>query len=189
MTRTTPAPRRLIDRYAGSFDVTDTVVTAVDAEPAAVAQALEELDPAATITRALAPLGAAGRPAVPPELLESRPGEEYVFGLVWANDGEGSGSVSAALGIAVRPGAADGTTLAATVRFAAEGSAPRERLLDSWGAVGAASRAFVREALRSVKERAEDDEAPVPGRAGPPRFSLPHRAARGGPARLVAVAA
>jgi hypothetical protein len=78
---------RPIDDYAPSFDVTNTLVVRVDAQPAAVDAALEQLDLTASAAAALSAFGGVDRVALAPALLAAQPGPELVFGLVWRYDG------------------------------------------------------------------------------------------------------
>jgi hypothetical protein len=81
-TQPSPYPAGSIDDYAPTFDVTDTLVVKVDAEPEAVGAALEHLDLTASVAVAFSVFGGVDRVALGPALLAAKPGRELVFGLV-----------------------------------------------------------------------------------------------------------
>lgn len=164
---------RLIDAYADQFDVTDTRVVLVDADPAAVLEALEHLDLAAPATSAIRALGIANRIALAPTLLDAGAGAERVYGLVWRIDGgaaariepgevgtfAGPGHVKVFWDVRVRPGAESGSTLSSTARFVATDAAAREHLAAAWGIVGAVSAVLSRRALTTLKRYAEREHS------------------------------
>ena len=74
---------RLIDAYAGAFDITQTQVVLVDADPATVAPGLQRLRLSSTATAAIEALGIGGRLAAGPAQLAARDAYERVYGLLW----------------------------------------------------------------------------------------------------------
>jgi hypothetical protein len=167
---------RPIDDYAPTFDVTDTLVVKVDAEPAAVSAALAHLDLTTSAAAALSAFGG-DRLALAPALLAAQPGPELVFGLVWRYEGatetvdpaniqtfDTPGHVKVIWDLSVQPDALEGTWLSMTRRFAATDETIRTRLLDSWGIIGTVADSLARRIVAAVKAHAEDwDEPPARG--------------------------
>jgi hypothetical protein len=164
---------RPIDDYAPTFDVTDTLVATVDAEPEAVSAALEQLDLTASAAAALSALGGVHRVALAPALLAARPGQELVFGLIWRHEGatetvdpasvqtfDTPGHVKVIWDLSVQPGALEGALLSMTRRFAATDAATRARLLDNWGIIGTVAGSLARRTVAAVKAYAEDWHRP-----------------------------
>jgi CRP/FNR family cyclic AMP-dependent transcriptional regulator len=158
-----------IDDYAPTFDVTDTLVVKVDADPEAVGAALEHLDLTASVAAAVSAFGGADRIALAPALLAAQPGRELVFGLVWRYEGptetvdparfqtfDTPGHVKLIWDLRVEPGALEGAFLSMTRRFAATDEATRARLLDSWGIIGTVADSLARRIVAAVKAHAED---------------------------------
>jgi hypothetical protein len=133
--------RRLIDTHAHTFDVSDTRVVPVDAQPAAVLAAVERVELSRTVVRAIEALGLADRLALSPTRLESRSGGEHVYGMAGRLDGVPAERV-------------DPHDLGA--RFVCTDNASRERLRAAWGALGPASAALSKRALAAVKRYAEE---------------------------------
>jgi hypothetical protein len=175
---------RAIDAYAGSFDVTNTLVVTVHAEPQTVREALERLDLAASAARSLDALGVGERVALAPSLLAAAAGPELVFGLIWRLAGpattidprsvaacEVPGHVKVIWDLRLQPDALDGALLSATRRFTATDAAARARLLAAWGIIGSVADSLSRRMLTAVKRCAEDrdedfDHAPSPVSTG-----------------------
>jgi hypothetical protein len=162
---------RGIDAYARSFDVTNTLVVTVDAEPQTVREALDRLDLAASAARALDALGVGDRIALRPSLLAAAPGPELVFGLVWRLAGPATtidprsvgacdvpGHVKVIWDLRVQPGALEGALLSATRRFISTDEAARARLLAAWGIIGSVADSLSRRMLTAVKRCAEERE-------------------------------
>jgi len=160
---------RRIDQYARTFDVTDTLVVTVDAEPEAVREALDRLDLTASAARALDALGVADRVALAPSLLAAGPGWELVFGLVWRLTGPATtidarnvrafdvpGHVKVIWDLRVEPGALEGALLSTTRRFTATDEAARARLLAAWGIIGTFAKSHSHRTLTAIKRYAED---------------------------------
>jgi hypothetical protein len=177
MTREYPA--RPIDDYAPTFDVTDTLVVKVDAEPEATGAALEHLGLTASAAAALSAVGGVDRMALAPALLAAKPGPGLVFGLVWRYGGptetvdpaniqtfDTPGHVKVIWDLRVQPDALEGAWLSMTRRFAATDEATRTRLLDSWGIVGTVANSVARRIGAAVKAYAEDWHEP-PARGEP----------------------
>jgi hypothetical protein len=156
MTATTiphSSSERLIDGHAAAYDVTDSFVIMVDAEPET---ALETYDAAGAAERFAARVGALG-PATGAALIASTPGRESVYGLTFSL---GAGrEVDVVWDVQARPAALDGSALATTVRFVARGEDARELLLSRWGAIGIVSSDTSRRSLRAIRERAEERRA------------------------------
>jgi hypothetical protein len=189
---------RRIDEYAGIFDVTDTLVVTVDAEPQTVGEALERLDLMASAARALDALGVADRVALAPSLLAAEPGRELVFGLVWRVAGEATtidprsvpacdvpGHVKVIWDLRVEPGALGGALLSTTRRFTATDEAARARLLAAWGILGTFAKSLSQRTLTAVKRYAEDHDddfghtaSPVSIRSRPASLQNGRRAAQ-----------
>jgi hypothetical protein len=110
---------RLIDTHARRFDVTDTRVVLVDASPAAVHAAGERL---------------ADRLVLAPTRLESRNGEEQIYGMAARLDGapDHPGYVKVIWDVRVEPGPESGTTLSMTTRFVSTNRSSRESLRTAW---------------------------------------------------------
>jgi hypothetical protein len=179
-----PKAARLIDTYAQTFDVTETRVVLVDAHPAAVFGAVEHLELARTVVQAIEALDLADRLALAPTRLESRKGDERVYGMAARLDGVPADSVDPHdLGAFDRPGylkviwdvrveagGETGTILSTTTRFVSTDHSSRERLGAAWGVLGPVSAAVSKRALASVKRYAEDqDEPPSLGSVDVPR--------------------
>jgi hypothetical protein len=158
-----------IDEYAGTFDVTDTLVVSVGAEPETVREALDRVDLTAPVTRALEALGVADRLALPPSLLAAKPGTGLVLGLVWRVAGPAKtidarsvrafdlpGHVKMLWDLRVEPGAGDGALLSTTRRFIATDDAARARLLGAWGVIGTFAQSLSQRTLTAIKRYAED---------------------------------
>jgi hypothetical protein len=169
-----------IDEYARTFDVTDTLVVTVDAEPQTVRQALDRLDLAASAARALDALGVADRAALAPSPLAAAPGPELVFGLVWRLAGPATtiapcsvpaydvpGHVKVIWDLRVRPGALEGALLSTTRRFTATDDAARARLLTAWGIIATIANSLSRQTLTAIKRYAEDRDGDVDHAASP----------------------
>jgi hypothetical protein len=187
MTTTQPpmSARSRIDEYARTFDVTNTLVITVDAEPQTVRDALEHLDLAAPAARTLHALGATDRVALAPTLLAAAPGPQLVFGLVWRIAGpattidasrlpafEAPGHVKVIWDLRVQPHALEGALLSTTRRFTATDDATRERLLAGWGIIGSVAHSLSQRTLTAIKRYAEDDDEL--GRAPRPLSIRPH---------------
>jgi hypothetical protein len=173
-----------IDEYARTFDVTDTLVVTVDAEPQTVRDALERRDLAASAAHKLDALGVTDRIALAPSLLAAGPGPELVFGLVWRVAGSATtiepsslrafqvpGYVKVIWDLRVQPGALEGALLSTTRRFVATDDAARARLFAAWGIIGTFAKGLSQRTLAAVKRYAEDcDElghAASPASIGP----------------------
>lgn len=168
-------PARLIDTYAHTFDVTDTRVVLVDANPAAVLGGVERVDLPRTVVRAIEALGAGDRLALAPTRLEAGRRPEHVYGMAWRVDGgpaervhphhlrafDRPGYVKVIWDVRVEAGGETGTLLSTTTRFVSTDHESRERLGAAWGVLGMASAALSKRALAAIKRYAEDqDERP-----------------------------
>jgi hypothetical protein len=169
-----------IDDHAPTFDVADTLVVKVDAEPAAVGAALEHLDLTASAAAALSAFGGVDHVALAPALLAAQPGPELVFGLVWRYEGptetidpasvqtfDTPGHVKVIWDLSVQPDALEGAWLSMTRRFAATDETTRARLLDGWGIIG------------TVADSSLGESSPPSRRT--PRTGTSHRPATGRP--------
>jgi hypothetical protein len=165
---------RLDDGYLPTFDVTDTFVLAVDAEPETVREALERLALTDSATRGLCALGAADRLALAPARLAAPPGSDLVFGLVWRVEGSAQalapsefeafdmpGHVKVTWDLGARSSAAGGSFLSNTTRFAATDEIARARLLAGWAVLGPLGKRLAKGALAAVKAYAEERDEPT----------------------------
>lgn len=166
---------RLIDTYARSFDITETQVALVDAQPATVAAALERLPLSGPATAAMDALGIAGWLAAGPAQLATRGRYERVYGLVWQlttgtpvrlepqdiPNFEEPGHVKVIWDVEIAPGAHDGAVLSSTRRFLATDDPARASLLTAWGLVGAVSAVLSRRALATLRSYAEELDEPA----------------------------
>jgi hypothetical protein len=166
---------RLIDTYADGFDVSETRVVLVDAQPSAVFDAVERLDLSRTVVQAIEALGLADRIALAPTRLESRKGEEHVYGMAVRLDGASArhGCVKVIWDVRVEAGGESGTTLSTTTRFVSTDHSSRERLKAAWGVLGPAAAALSKRSLAGVKRYAEDREEPPLGRSKQPHSRTP----------------
>jgi hypothetical protein len=158
--------RRLIDDYARPFDISQTQVVLVDAQPATVAAGLQRVSLSAPAMTAIEALGITGRLAAGPSQLAARGAYERVYGVTWqlapgARDGSAAPDrVKVVWDVDIRAGALDGAVLASTTRFVAADDAARASLLAAWALVGAVSTALCKRALATLKGYAEEqDEA------------------------------
>jgi hypothetical protein len=162
---------RGIDEYARIFDVTNTLVVKVDAEPQAVCAALERLDLSALAARALDALGVADRVALAPVLLAGGRGPQIVLGLVWRVAGPATtidasrlrafdvpGHIKVIWDLRVEPAGLEDALLSTTMRFAATDDAARARLLAAWGIIGTFAKSLSQRTLTAIKRYAEDSE-------------------------------
>ena len=169
VTQSPPTPNNPIDCYAQSFDVTDTLVLAIDEEPERLREALEILDLTSPAVRALEALGATDRLALAPTLLAIESGPALVFGLVWRYDGPAvavdparvrafdiPGHVKVIWDVRIRPDGLEGAVLSSTRRFTATDDAARARLLDGWGVIGTVAKSVSRRILATVERHAEE---------------------------------
>jgi hypothetical protein len=149
---------RLIDTHARRFDVTDTRVVLVDASPAAVHAAGERL---------------ADRLVLAPTRLESRNGEEQIYGMAARLDGapDHPGYVKVIWDVRVEPGPESGTTLSMTTRFVSTDRSSRESLRAAWGVLGPVAAALSNRALAAIKRYAEDRDE-LPSLASVPELAL-----------------
>ena len=160
-----------IDEYARNFDVTNTLVVRVDADPQSVRDAVEHLDLSAPAARTLHALGVTDRVALAPTLLAAGPGPQLVFGMVWRIAGpataidpfhlpafEVPGHIKVIWDLRIQPGALDGALLSTTRRFTATDDAARARLLAGWGVIGTFAQSLSERTLAAIKRYAEDDD-------------------------------
>ena len=152
------------------FDVTDTRVVLIDADPDTVLDAVERVEPARTVGQAIEALGLADRLALPPMQLEAVEGREYVYGMAWRVESgateavapqhlrtlERPGYVKVIWNVRVEAGGETGTMLSTTTRFVSTDEVSRERLAAAWAVVGRASAALSKRALAAIKSCAED---------------------------------
>jgi hypothetical protein len=160
--------RRLIDDYAGPFDISQTQVVLVDAQPATVAAGLQRLSLSNPAMTAIEALGIAGRLAAGPSQLAARGAYERVFGLTWqlaagARDAAAPGSVKVVWDVEVSAGALDGAVISSTTRFVATDDAARASLLAAWPLVGTVSTALSKRALATLRGYAEEQDEAVFG--------------------------
>jgi hypothetical protein len=161
------APHR-VARHARA--VGDSLTIPLDAEPRAVVAALDRVDLAAPIARALQALDLAGRVVLSPAVVGPAGGGGLALGLIWrigptapeqrvephAFEAFGSrGHVKVRWEVQVRAAGDGGSFLSIATRFTATDDDSRERLLDAWGLVGPLSQTIARRAARTVKARAE----------------------------------
>jgi hypothetical protein len=150
--------------------VGDSLTIPLDAEPRAVVAALDRVDLAAPVARALEALDLAGRVVLSPAVLGPAGGGGLALGLIWrigptapeqrvephAFEAFGSrGHVKVRWEVQVRAAADGGSFLSIATRFTATDDDSRARLLDAWGLVGPISRNLARRAARTVQARAE----------------------------------
>jgi hypothetical protein len=184
---------RLIDTYSHPFEVTETRVVLVDADPGAVLGAAERVDLGRTVAQAIEALGVGDRLALAPARLEAGSGREHVYGMALRVDGgpaervnphqlrafDRPGYVKVIWDVRVEAGGETGTLLSTTTRFVSTDHESRERLEAAWGVLGMASAALSKRALAAIKRYAEDREErprfdPVEGSASrrESRFAL-----------------
>src|SRR5215211_7219376 len=94
-------PQRLIDGHAAAFDVTDTLVVAVQADPRRVSRALAGCDLAGIADRALRAAGV--RPVPAPALVAVRPGREAVLSAGWRAGRDATSGVTLVRDVRVEP--------------------------------------------------------------------------------------
>jgi len=145
----------LIDTHAPAYEVTNTYVVVIDAEPGTVVAGVNRLD-----------LGT--KPA--PVRLPGGDAHERVHELTWRVDGCLS-RIRAIWDVRVEGDGEGGTILSTTTRFVATDDVARERLLGAWGEIGRATRKLAKAALDAVKRYAEELEGPV-ARSTPLPFPL-----------------
>jgi hypothetical protein len=169
------------------FDVTDTRVVMVDAQPAAVRRAARRLELARPVVQAIEAVGLADRLALAPTRLDSREGEEQVYGMVGRLHGvlaervephelaafDRPGHVKVIWDIRVKAGGETGAILSTTTRFIATDPSSRDRLRAAWGVLGPASAALSKRTLAAVKRYAEDQDERQAARASNPRPAYP----------------
>jgi hypothetical protein len=163
---------RLLDTYARTFDITETRVVLVDAEPSTVLAGLARLPLSGPAMTAIQRLGIADRLAFGPAALTARTGLEQVYGLVWrltagppeqleAHDVQGfagPGYVKIVWDVQVHAGADTGATLASTMRFVATDDTARKSLRAAWALVGPVSTALSTRALATLRNYAEEND-------------------------------
>jgi hypothetical protein len=171
---TTPADTgtaRLIDLHAETYDITDTRVALVDADPASVLAAARRLELTRSIVQAMASLGVADHLALFPMALDADGARESVYGMVWRVHGphtegisphelrafERPGYVKVIWDVRVEAGGESGTILSTTTRFVSTDQVTRERLAEAWGIVGPASKALATRGLAAIKRSAEGE--------------------------------
>jgi hypothetical protein len=155
------APALLIDVHAPAYDISNSHVVIVDAEPATVLAGVDRVR--------------VGMPVPEPISLLAAAGSERVYATAWRG-------VKVVWNLRVTPGGESGAVLSATTRLVASDDAARERLLGSWGAVGPVTTAAAKRALAAIKRYAEDQQeraanGPVALRPVPPRRPALARAA------------
>jgi hypothetical protein len=161
-----------IDTYSHPFEVTETRVVLVDADPGAVLGAAERIDLGRTVAQAIEALGVGDRLALPPARLEAGSGREHVYGMALRVDGgpaervnphqlrafDRPGYVKVIWDVRVEAGGETGTLLSTTTRFVSTDHESHERLEAAWGVLGMASVALSKRALAAIKRSAEDRE-------------------------------
>jgi hypothetical protein len=162
----------LIDDYLVAFDVTDSLVTAVewDGENGAL-EGLALLDLGTPVTRTLGSFGIADRLALAPVLLAATPCQELVFGMVWRIEEPASeqtiepsafvafddpGYLKVIWDVRLRPADGGRAFLSTTTRLVATDEVMRARLLAGWGVTGRLFESLSRQTLAAVKAYADD---------------------------------
>jgi hypothetical protein len=152
--------------------VNDSLTIAVDAEPAAVLEALRVVDMVGSLTRVLRALGAGSRLALPPTILSRAGSDALRLGVVWrVIDGDAvrvvgadafdafhrPGHVKASWELSVTATGYAGTHLSIGTSLLATEPDAYARLLDAWPALGPLSRGLAQRAARGIRSRAEDE--------------------------------
>jgi hypothetical protein len=154
-----------------AFDMADTRVVLIDADPATVLSAVERLGLGRTVLDAVESLGVGDRIALAPTPLAAAEDRERVYGMAWRVDGGAADSIAAhELATFERPGYVkvtwemrieaggdSGTILSTRTRFVATDASSRERLATAWAIVGPLSAALSKRALAAVKLMAEEE--------------------------------
>jgi hypothetical protein len=151
-----PSSGRLIDRHAAAYDITNSHVVVVDAEPAAVLAGVDRLP-----VRAPVP--------VPGRLLDAD-GSERVYATAWRG-------VQVVWDLRVTPGGESGAVLSATTRFVADDEAARDRLLSAWATIGPLVATVAKRGLAAIKRYVEEQEEPAAAGVWPSRRLTLARAA------------
>jgi hypothetical protein len=179
----------MIDAHAPTFDVTNSHVVAVDADPATVLAGLDRLDLTTPAAATLRLLGAERRVALVPTLLEPPGGRERVYGLAWRMaEGEAARVSGTELGAFAAPGyvkaiwhvrvtsdGESGAYVSTTVRFVATDENARHALRAAWRLLGPMSADLARRALASLKRIAERAGEPIAYDSRSTGFPLPQR--------------
>jgi hypothetical protein len=171
-------PAQLIDDsahrigdYLDTFDVTDSLVIAVESDTKTVLECLGLLNLIGPAVQALESIGIADRLTLAPTLLAAPGGEGLVFGLVWRVEQTAAaeeidpsdfeafdtpGYVKVIWDVQVTPSEGERAFLSTTTRFAATDEVTRARLLAGWGVIGPFSKSLSRRTLAAIRAYAED---------------------------------